>query len=81
MTMADIKAKLGGKLSAAEQKKIEAAKVGRTRASMGAGGATGQALQDALVLCPYCGAGNWIVQSTTVYNYYQCWNCYGTFAA
>ena len=78
--MATVKTKVGGKLTAAAQKKVDASKVGRTRATTG-GGTSGQALQDALVLCPYCGAGNWIVQSTTVYNYYQCWNCYGTFAA
>jgi hypothetical protein len=77
--MADIKARVGGKLSAAEQKKVDKASIGSTRATSGKGGTSGQYLRDQLVLCPYCGAGNWIVDQTTTWHYYTCWNCWGVF--
>jgi len=45
------------------------------------GDVTGQALVSAAVVCPYCGAVNYIWVDTNVYLWFECWNCGGVFSA
>jgi hypothetical protein len=45
------------------------------------GDVSGQALVGAAIVCPYCGAVNYCVIDTAVYNWYECWNCGGIFSA
>jgi len=42
---------------------------------------TGQALVEGAIVCPYCGAVNYCIIDTEVYNWYECWNCGGIFSA
>ena len=45
------------------------------------GDVSGQAIVQQAAVCPYCGAVNYLLVDTEVYNWYECWNCGGIFAA
>jgi hypothetical protein len=80
--MSEIKAKIGTKFSDEELKKVDKSKAGKTQTKADLkGGASGQTLYQALVICPYCGTAQYVVESTNVYNYYTCAGCGNVFKA
>lgn len=75
----EIKAKVGTKMSEAEQKALDKSKVGKIQGAHPKGEV--EAEYSAFQICPYCGCGGWGSESTYVYLYFTCHCCGQTFKA
>ena len=77
--MAEIKAKIGTKLTEAEVKAADPKKIGKLQAKHPK--ADVEAQYPAIQVCPYCGCVGYGDESPNVYVYYTCHCCGRTFKA
>ena len=78
--MADeVKAHVGTKLSADEEKNVDKSKVSTLSAQPKSGGVVGQYM--AVQICPYCGCVGYGEESPSVYRLFTCHCCGRTFRA
>jgi hypothetical protein len=75
--MAEVKVKIGKK---ADKGKADPAKTGKGQKPQPQD-VEGQYAYTDWYVCPYCYANNHIIVESTRWQYYTCWNCYGTFEA
>ena len=74
--MADeIRTKLGTKLTDEEKRSLDPSKVEHLRLQPPEAPVEGQYFRQAHVICPYCGCGLWVTESTDVTLRYTCACC------
>ncbi len=75
----EVKAKVGTKMTEAEQKAVDQKQVGKLQSQHPKTDV--EAEYRALQICPYCGCTGWGDESPTVYLYFTCHCCGRTFRA
>jgi hypothetical protein len=76
----EVKANLGTRLNAEEQKTVDPSKVAALTSQPRESGVVGQAYM-AIQVCPYCGCVGHGIESETRYLYFTCHCCGQTFRA